>query len=246
MRIYAIVVTAAIAIVSLAMIIFILNSSIIEGMTIRDIQVSEHADELDVLPQIPSFEPGSIITMGHWKKDVITISFFPRDLDEQQSNEIIQYLKDILSSANMISSNNTSWPPVLSNLSKTSDGVPTLKIIEDGNNAADIKAVLEGTRHPEGKIGYAMISRDSNTAELTNVEITLFSAHDLFLDGSINPIFAHELGHALGLGHATSMSSIMHNRLVIVDDEFVGKIRDCEADALYTLYGIGLVKDLEC
>lgn len=242
-------VTAVISVASISALAAIMDSSISQSMNIRKIQISEHADEVESIPpESATFAKGDIVTVAYWKKDVVAVSFFPRDLNQSESREVIGHLKDLMRSArtNSSSSNYTGWQHVLTDLSQSTDSIPMLKVIKDGDESADIKVYVEGTPHPENKLGYAWVSRDGDTGEILAVAINIYSSYEVYQEGIIGQLLTHELGHALGLGHASSMESIMHSRIVIVNDKVIGEIRDCESDAINSLYAERLIRDIPC
>lgn len=86
----------------------------------------------------------------------------------------------------------------------------------------------------EDTAGRAANTYDGNGL-LTKVEITIFKgiSGDWFNDAVIERISEHEMGHALGLGHANFDGNLMAELV----DEDIEAISECEINAVYEANG---------
>lgn len=255
----------------------VLNSLVSSGMVIRDIETSEHADEVLRVSQAPESTGGEQVLNlnGYWKKPVVTISFIPQGIAQDKLEPIIKNLEETMhvprdistisaatatataaAAANTAVTNATTtttssfvgWPDLLATLSSTSN-VPSLQIIERGSENADIRVYLKSESHPDYKLGLAKIARNKITYEILYAEVHIYSVQDLQKDGILGQVFKHELGHALGIGHANNESSIMHSPIIIVDNIAIGSIGECEARGtahLYSFSGGGSIGEISC
>jgi predicted Zn-dependent protease len=126
--------------------------------------------------------------------------------------------------------------------------LPELKIVEDASGQnADIKIFFEGQPHPQGKgLGVTTSMYDGQTLEIVSAEIHIYRSHELYQENILGAVLRHEIGHALGIGHSTSMASIMYSRIVIVDDRVIGAIGECESGAVEMAYVQNKIKDVSC
>ena len=234
---------------SLLIVALTLNSLVTASMDIRDIQTSEHADDIVTVSSLPDNAEGQINLNGYWKKSIVTVAFFSKDLTQHQFDVLVENAQDTMAITQQNASSTTisfaGWPDLLSSVSRQSKNVPALQVIQAGESA-DIKVYLEANPGSEGKPGKAKIARDKNTLEIIYSEVYIYSAYDSYRDGTFSPIFKHEMGHALGLGHATIERSIMHTPLVIFDNIPVGSIKECEMQAAKSLYVDMKVKTVAC
>lgn len=248
----AIIVSSAAAGASLLLVAIILNSLVSHGMVIRDIETSEHADDVLRVSQAPrSIEGEQVLNLnGYWKKPVVTVSFIPRGIPQAELEPMIENLEETMHVRLEAPVTNSTaafagWPDLLATLSSSSN-VPSLQIIERGSESADIRVYLEAENHPDYKLGLAKIARDKITYEIVYAEIHIYSVPSLQRDGILDEVFKHELGHALGIGHASTETSIMHSPIVIVDNTVIGDIRDCEAEGIAHLYSGGSIGGINC
>jgi len=248
----AIAISAAAAGGSVLLLAFVLNSLVATGMVFRDIETSEHADEVFMVSQMPESASGpQVLNLnGYWKKPVVTVSFIPRDIPQPELEQMIGTLEGTMQIQSDRSSTNSTttfvgWPDLLATLSN-SYSMPSLQIIERGSETADIRVYLEEESHPDNKLGMARIARDKVTHEIIYAEAHVYSARELHQTGILNQVFKHELGHALGIGHGTSQTSIMHSPIIIVNDTAIGNIGDCEAEGTAYIYSGGDIGEVTC
>lgn len=247
-----ILVTAAASGSALLVIALILNFLVVGSMDIRDIETSEHADEI-VRASEPAGDMGEQVLNlnGYWKKPTVTVAFFPVGLTESQYAEIAAELRGAVQVANASATNSTHisysrWPDLLAGLKTESKNVPYMQLIEADRENADIKVFMEAEPHPANKVGSAKILRDKATLEIAYAEVHIYSTYDLHRDGILESVLKHELGHALGVGHSTAEVSIMHSPIVIADGTVLGGIGQCEAEAVSSLYLDRNVREIVC
>lgn len=236
--------TGAASFVTLAVIAMITNSFVEASMDIRDVQLNEHADDIVVRPadSLAETANGTIYLNGHWGKSTVTVSFFSRGMPQSEFEEVAESLRSSLEATDetQLERNSTSlygtWPDLLRTLFEQSENVPALQLVRPNSEGADIKVFLESGPHPEGKLGSAKIGRDKATFEILFAEVRIYSSYDLYTGGFVKSIFEHEMGHAIGLGHAGLESSIMHTPMIIVDNTPYGEIRNCEFRGTSSLY----------
>jgi len=121
--------------------------------------------------------------------------------------------------------------------------VPTLYFSEDESNY-DILVLLTDNLHPNGKTKAAtLLYLDGK--KIIAADITIYESGLLYHDGEIIPVLQHELGHAIGLGHSNYAGSVMFPSLIVVDDEIIGHISECESEGVKTAYS-SFVERVEC
>lgn len=247
----AVAVTAIIACASLLLVAVILNSLVAGGMVIRDIETSEHADEAMTILQLSERERDQSINLnGYWKKSTVTVSFIPQQGMGPRLDESIAVLEATMQVPDGEHISNSTrvfvgWPDLLATLSERTN-VPLLRIIEHGSESADIRVYLKEESHPENKLGLARIARDKATYEIVYAEVHIYSVLSQQREGILAQVFKHELGHALGIGHATAQVSIMHSPIIIVNGDAIGDIRDCEVESISYLYSGGPIREFNC
>lgn len=248
----AIAISAGAAGGSLLLVAFVLNSLVATGMVIRDIETSEHADDVLMVTQTPESAAGpqTLNLNGYWKKPVVTVSFIPQGISQSELEQMTGTLEETMQVRIEGSSSNSTtmfigWPDLLATLSN-SYSVPYLQTIELGSETADIRVYLDGESHPDNKLGLARIARDKVTHEIVYAEVHVYSVRELHQVGVLDQVFKHELGHALGIGHGSSQTSIMHSPIIIVNNTAIGNIGDCEAEGTARVYSGGGIGEVTC
>ena len=129
-------------------------------------------------------------------------------------------------------------------LEKCFDGLITLTDVTDGRNAhqaADI--VLHYVRHAGGAAfaGVAICGPDGCSNVLVSSEAPPSFGQDPYTPEFLGWLTLHELGHALGLGHATNLfesTDLMGYGWIIAGSEPV--LSDCDLDALAFVFAWAL------
>jgi hypothetical protein len=241
--------------ITLAVITMITNSLVEASIDIRDVQTNEHADDIVAVPALAVTEMknnSTIYLNGYWGKSTVTVSFRSVGMPQSEFEKVTEGLRGslVIDDEKQLMGNSSSlygtWPELLQTLSAQSENVPTLQLVDPNSEAADIKVFFEAGPHPEGKPGSAKIGRDKATFEILFAEVRIYSAYDLYTEGYIKSIFEHEMGHAIGLGHAGLESSIMHTPMLIVNNTVYAGIQNCEFDGASSLYIDRKVKEIQC
>ncbi len=192
--------------------------------------------------------PYSIDVIGHWQasnheKLVVGVA-----QSEIENFEEMKGTVENLLSVNQMSANDSRmqqygmWNDLLSSNANQTN-VPTLSFVGNGSGH-DILIRLTAEPHPNGKTTAETILRlDGKTIESS--EIIIYHANQLYIDGEFITVLQHELGHAIGLGHSNYFGSVMYPSLVIINEELVGAISDCEAQGVELAYSSNAGK-VEC
>lgn len=129
-------------------------------------------------------------------------------------------------------------------LSSTVNGtLPTLYFSEDESDY-DILVLLTNDLHPNGKTKAAtLLYLDGK--KIIAADITIYESNLLYSDGEFVPVMQHALENAIGLGHPNYAGSVVFPPLIVVDDEIISHISECESKGMKTAYS-SLVDRVEC
>ena len=110
---------------------------------------------------------------------------------------------------------------------KALDGVVKFKFIKDDNADSDIQ--IEFKKGKGKKVGKAVTFFDQ-LGLMDHVEISISKkSYGFTLDKrTLEHVAKHEIGHALGLGHATFKNTLMSPNV----DEIITKISACELESV--------------
>lgn len=136
------------------------------------------------------------------------------------------------------------WAGALEKASQTSTKffIPkNLELIDSSSGAGDITIRLTKERSGDGYSGYTRSIADENQNQILKSDITLFDVDNLS-DNQLMTISRHELGHALGLAHASDPDDLM---APIVKTSYP-YISECDVDAIVGLYDGGKSSHVVC
>jgi hypothetical protein len=173
----------------------------------------------------------TITTRAFWlDKPSISVDVVVEGTDD----ELAPKVESVLSGNATVGSQ---WNELLSEF----ENAPQLSLVEDAESA-NVKVILTGAEHPEGKPGITRLFVDKATSEIVKAEVYVYTADAVAEQGMLEYVVGHELGHALGLSHSTDPESLMHPLLELEDGVVLNHIGSCEASgisSLYTEYRIG-------
>jgi predicted Zn-dependent protease len=186
----------------------------------------------------------SIINLtGYWdteNRKSISVSFSTTE-NLNNAPEILAYSENVIFGENSQDNVTGAWVDELTALHDEDASIPKIEFVE---GQADISVILTSDAHPSGRDGHAMVTRDERF--IKSVEVTIFSADKLYEDGYLQHILEHEMGHALGLSHSNDIYSVMYPKLVMVNDDVMGAIAECEESGLVELYVISSTESVRC
>lgn len=192
--------------------------------------------------------PYTINVIGHWDaKEILTVKVAQSDIENfgQMKGMVKSLLARDQKSANdsRITENEYGrWNDLLSS-EINGTKLPTLSYGANGQDP-DITIRLTDDPHVNVRIRAETVL-DLDGKQIRSAEIIIYNADQLYQDGEFIAVLQHELGHAIGLGHSNYVGSIMYPSLVIINDEIVGEISECEAEGVKLAYST-VIDKVEC
>ncbi|MGH9999497.1 MAG: matrixin family metalloprotease, partial [Nitrosopumilaceae archaeon] len=123
-----------------------------------------------------------------------------------------------------------SWQEALATTSehKTKLSMPTIEMVSDNNEKADITIIITDAKDTRGYSGFTTHVLEDNMIVKSN--ITIYDINNITGE-QISSITRHEFGHALGLAHADSPDDLMYDIVQVPS-----YVTDCDIDTLLALY----------
>lgn len=171
---------------------------------------------------------------GYWNMPYVGISYDTIGLKySEQANETVY---DAVEGTGSIPSESkfTGWHILFHAIVEAEGKEPTHLILTDKNNAV-ITIKLTNDQSLSGKMGVTILHINSATKEIISADITIYQADKLYEEGFLRKVLIHEIGHALGLGHSTSDSDIMH-ATIPVGNSTIYDLNGCEFASVRELY----------
>jgi predicted Zn-dependent protease len=134
------------------------------------------------------------------------------------------------------------WQGAVENMpsDKTKFHIPTkFNIIESPTEEGDITITLSNLEDPDGFSGYTKTTTDDQ--EILKASITIYDVNNRSPE-QLAAVVRHEMGHALGLGHATDQEDLMH---YVIETDFPF-ISDCDINTIENLYDGKELSDIVC
>lgn len=238
----------AVNVLSILSIAFFLFSTVISAsMPVQNngynvITITEDLNRQEEYPDIFPDPPFTINLTGYWHNDnanrELQVKIAQSDLED--FDEMKHVIQDILSASSRVANGSKAethqyenWNNLLSG-SMNGTKVPIFSFNDNDSNY-DISIRLTGEAHPNGRTAaQTLLYLDGK--QIISAEITVYNADQSYKYGELVPIVKHELGHALGLGHSNYFGSIMYPNLVIINDEAIGTISECEIQGIESAY----------
>ncbi|MGI0041814.1 MAG: matrixin family metalloprotease [Nitrosopumilaceae archaeon] len=133
-----------------------------------------------------------------------------------------------------------SWQEALKTTSeyKTKLSMPTIEMVSDNNEKADITIVITDEKDTKGYSGFTTHVLEDNMIVKSN--ITIYDINNITGE-QISSITRHEFGHALGLAHADSPDDLMYDIVQVPS-----YVTDCDIDTLLALYDGNVKSPSQC
>ena len=195
----------------------------------------------------PSYAKGSELTTINtflpWKTQdkILQVSIIK---DTPLSPDQIESVKKAITGFGTIEFDDTityvSWQEALKTTSeyKTKISMPTIEMVSDNNEKADITIVITDEKDTRGYSGFTTHVLEDNMIVKSN--ITIYDINNITGE-QISSITRHEFGHALGLAHADSPDDLMYDIVQVPS-----YVTDCDIDTLLALYDGNVKSPSQC
>lgn len=212
--------------------------------SVYTVTIDDYMDNID-----PASSTRHINLTAFWQDKEYVYVALEMDNGVKHAEEIGKIVQDAVHGHNSQSDKNyTGWHLFMHSVLDPYNKHLHLLILDD---MQDADVVIRFTNleddHGLDAYGRTMQTLDSKkTNSLSFGHISVFEADKHYEEGLIQSIVEHELGHALGLKHSSSLESIMYPRVVIRDDRPITAIGECEYRAIKTLYVDSKIGQIPC
>lgn len=208
------------------------------------ISIEESLEEFSSSPVAEDSDP-IVQTNGYWSSRIVGVSFDATGLKHSKEAEEITF-NSIQGTGSIPGENKfTGWHILFHAILEAEEKPPTHLIIVDERDAV-ITVQLTNDLHPQNKVGKATLKINKVTKEIISANVTIYQSDELYERGLLDKVVIHEMGHALGLGHATPRDDVMYPNLSL-DNSTLYHVGSCEFAAIQALYLDHRVsEDIEC